>query len=211
VGSTSDRSAECTVELRAARQLAATLGETSIEIAVLCNMSAFERSSGDHQAVARHAEEAKTLLAGTDAPATLRAVGGLNLAYARLLAGSEQSDVTEVFVQTLGDAATARSPAVLICTLVGLAEAMAEAQPETASDLLGTAVGLHREHGLTWDPTDKTDFERARNEIATQLDEGQLNGILESVDNLSLDQAIERARTLALQATAPTSNNERPT
>jgi hypothetical protein len=165
-----------------------------MEASILNNMSADERYRGNFAAAIDYAERALASHASADQAPVLEALMRLNLGLPKLRAGADPKEVHPLFVEALDCAEQARSPMIVAWTLGCLAHTTAAFNPESAARLLGTANAVRLNHQLVLDVNDRVDFDFARHQVEIRMGPMATQAIIESVGDVSIDQAIEVAR-----------------
>ena len=138
-------------------------------------------------------------LTEVDAPSTLEASLRLTLGHAMLANDLPIEPVRTLFLEALPYASRARSPLMIARNLCALATAVAGSEPETAARLLGATIAVRRHYGLTPQSAHQSydaDILHARKLIQASIGVNRFHELTESTRQITLDQAVDLARTL---------------
>ncbi len=179
-------------------ELASRQGVPMVEVAVLNNLSSLEKAAGNYAAALEYAEQGMAALATSDPPAASQAVIRLNLGFAMLHTGTPPPAVHPIFGEAFEWATQIRSPMILAWCIEGLAATIATSNPEQSARLLGVAETVRFQHNVGIDDDDKAEIEATRRLVDNQLGPERTSELMSSVRDVSLEQAIEIARTQSL-------------
>jgi predicted ATPase/class 3 adenylate cyclase len=180
-----------------AYHLAVKTGHAAWECGILCNLCATERGAGNFPAALEYAERGMAALSRADVPPTIHVLVLGNLGITRLDTGTPPVEVHSLFVESIDWAAQTRSPMILAWTLEALAHAVVTFDPDGAARLLGADLALRRIHGIFINNLDRFDIDNARRQIELRIGPTRTAELMDSIDDISIDQAIQLARTLA--------------
>jgi predicted ATPase/DNA-binding SARP family transcriptional activator len=174
-----------------ASELAARTGHTLFELGVLTNLANCAFAEGDYGASVEYAERALEAVHREDCPASMHALLRLELARSRVLSGASVAEAHPLSVEGFEWAARTRSPILIPRGLETLALTSTETDPEGAARLLGAATAIRRTHGLVLDESDQAYFDTVHHRIATRIGQQRTYQLMQSVVDVSLDQAVQ--------------------
>jgi non-specific serine/threonine protein kinase len=180
-----------------ASTLAAQTRHPAGEVAVLINLSTVEMRRGNHQQALEYAERSMVVLRGGDHPASSQALVRMILGKARLLAGTSPDDVHPIFTEAFEWAAQTRSSMIVAWSLDALATTVTPSDTEAAAKLCGAATAIRKNHAIVPDADDQADHNSTLRRIESRIGLQRTAELVNSVEDLSLDQAIQLARTIA--------------
>jgi hypothetical protein len=176
-----------------ASTLAARTGHPAGEVAALINLSTVEMRRGNHQQARDYAERSMVVLGGGDFPASIQALVGMILGKARFLTGASHDDVHPIVTEAFDWAAQTRSSMIVAWSLDALAATMTPSDSEAAAKLCGAATAICKAHAIVPDEDYRADHDGIVRQIESRIGEQRTAELVNSVKDLSLDQAIQLA------------------
>jgi hypothetical protein len=191
-----DRAAARALLLQA-YDLAEETGRPALESVILNTLHAMARGDGDSAAAVEYAERSLAALSGADVSSESQAGARLNLGVVRFETGADPAEIRQLLVEALDWAAQTRSPMSVAATLECLAYTAVLSDPEGAARLLSADIALRRVNGLGTNDLDRSDIDTARRQIVVQIGPTRTAELMNSIDDITIDEAIRLARTLA--------------
>jgi predicted ATPase/class 3 adenylate cyclase len=149
--------------------------------------------AGDLQAALAHSREGLAVCAGKDVSTSAYALLLLRAAFYMHRTGSSTEDVLPVLKEAVEQVARTRSPILVAVALDYSAEIMAASQPPAAAQLLQASDSVKQRYGVTSKTT--ADMQQVRASIMARIDEHAAQPFREPAVDMSVDDAIEIART----------------
>jgi predicted ATPase/class 3 adenylate cyclase len=179
-----------------ASTLAARTGHPGGKVAVLINLSTVEMRRGNHQQALDYAERSLVVLRGGDFPASSQALVRMILGKARLLTGASPENVHPIFTEAFDWAAQTRSAMIVAWSLDALATTVTPSDTEAAAKLCGAATAIRNTHAIVPDEDDQAAHDGIARQIESRIGQQRTEELVNSVKDLSLDQAVQLARTI---------------
>jgi hypothetical protein len=177
--------------------LAEKTGRPALEAVILNTLHAMARGDGDSAAAVEYAERSLAAVSGADVSPEVQTVAHLNLGVVRFETGAPPAEIRQLLLEGLDWAAQTRSPMTLAGTLECLAYTSVVSDPEGAARLLSADIALRRVNGLGTNDLDRSDIDTARRQIEVQIGQTRTAELMKSIDDITIDEAIQLARTLA--------------